>query len=59
LSKEYGGKWRYDGIGTWECNDGTRYVNRTVGCDCDGECNHPPHYWLYGNSPIAERVSFM
>jgi len=30
LAKMYGGKWNYDGIATWNCDDGVRSVTPDV-----------------------------
>lgn len=38
LARKFGGKWRYEGHGAWECDDGNRYVWRvhTGGYDYSG-----------------------
>lgn len=52
LSKTYGGKWTYDNICTWHCDDGKRYVVRTAPCPQEnGERYGPPDYILYGDGP--------
>lgn len=51
LSKTLGGKWTYDGVCSWVCDDGERQVTRTHcgAFDHQGEAiDGPPHYWLYG-----------
>jgi hypothetical protein len=49
LNDNYGGKWKYDGINTWICDDCTRTVSRVASCTCDYVCGHSPDYWLYGD----------
>ena len=49
LSQALGGKWKYDGISCWWCDDDKRHVARTSSCSCDDTCNHPAIYYLYGN----------
>jgi hypothetical protein len=49
LNDNYGGKWKYDGICTWICDDCTRTVSRVASCTCDYVCGHSPDYWLYGD----------
>ena len=46
LEKNKGGKWKYDGHGSWNCDDGDRSVRR-VSMDCMDECS-PVGYYLYG-----------
>jgi hypothetical protein len=50
LARELGGKWKYDNICGWHCDDGIRSVyRRSAGVDeWDNEVG-PPQYWLYGN----------
>ncbi len=49
LSKQFGGKWTYDHICSWWCNDDKRNVNRVSSCICDDVCDHTPYYYLYGD----------
>lgn len=47
LEKHFGGKWKYDGVTSWWCNDDKRHVARTasyMGDDKWGPCR----YFLYG-----------
>lgn len=46
LEKHKGGKWKYDGNGSWWCDDGERHVSR-VALDCMDE-DGPTRYYLYG-----------
>ena len=58
LSKMYGGKWKYDGMATWNCDDGVRSVVRTCGCSGDSDrCTCLTNYYLYG-AGNAEAVFF-
>jgi len=52
LTEKYGGKWKYDGTSSWNCDDGKRHVARTAGCLHDEYA--PTQYWLYeeGETPI-------
>ncbi|MHA2279906.1 MAG: hypothetical protein ACXAC5_03390 [Promethearchaeota archaeon] len=54
LEKHFGGKWKYDGVTSWWCDDGKRHVSRTASCMCDDICNHPPRYFLYGKDEVRE-----
>lgn len=48
LAAKYGGKWTYDRVATWHCDDGKRSVSRCCATyDDEGLC--PPQYWLYGS----------
>ena len=49
LSNIYGGKWRYDSMATWICDDNKRTVSRVKSCDCDSDCYCPNYYYLYGD----------
>lgn len=50
LAEKYGGKWKFDGMACWWCDDGKRHVARTASCCCDDEnCGCPSQYWLYGD----------
>ena len=50
LEEKYGGKWRYCGMGHWECDDGKRTVNAVAGHLCDNDyCDVPPLYYMYGD----------
>jgi hypothetical protein len=41
FAKEHGGKWKYDGEGTWWCDDEKRYISRVRTCSCDDDiCTH-------------------
>lgn len=57
LAKTLGGKWKYDGVGAWWCDDKKRHVARVAGCSCDDECEHPPRYYLYGDG-IPKMIRF-
>ncbi len=59
LAKIYGGKWEYDGVNTWWCDDKKRYVCRCAPPIIDDfdEKIGPPQYWLYGGG-YPERVWF-
>lgn len=50
LKKTFGGNWKYDGMSTWWCDDGVRYVVRTASNFYDDSDNsrRPPTYYLYG-----------
>jgi hypothetical protein len=50
LSKTLGGKWTYDGMATWWCNDMIRSVSR-CGQLIDPEWSDETRreYWLYGH----------
>ena len=55
LSKALGGRWKYDGMTAWWCDDGRRHVARV--CAGVDEFDHdvgPPQYWLYekDNPPV-------
>ena len=56
LAEVFGGKWKYDGVTTWRCDDGRRRVSRvSAGVDeFDNEVS-PPHYYLYGDG-VPHRV---
>ena len=47
--KKFGGKWKYDGRGTWNCDDRKRFIQRVSGCTCDYDCDHPSQMYLYGD----------
>lgn len=50
----YGGKWKYDGWCTWNCDDGKRYVVRcSPGVDQWDNEDGPSQYWLYGDEHPA------
>jgi hypothetical protein len=53
LEKHFGGKWKYDGMASWWCDDGKRHVSRTASCYCDDKCNHLPHYYLYEDTEAS------
>jgi hypothetical protein len=52
LEKNLGGKWKYDCMSTWWCDDGKRHVSRCSSM-FDDEDRCPPQYWLYedGKAP--------
>jgi hypothetical protein len=52
LAAHLGGKWRYDGRGTWWC--GKRHVSRCAASGSD-EDNPAVEYWLYG-AGVPERA---
>ncbi len=47
LEKHFGGKWKYDHVGSWWCDDDKRRVSRTASCTCDDVCRCPCRYFLY------------
>ena len=53
LEKYYGGKWKYDGHGSWWCDDDKRSVTRVSTCmmdsRCDDSCKCPVACWMYGD----------
>lgn len=49
FGQRFGGTWKYDGRGSWWCDDGRRHISRVQGCSCDGDCNHPSVLYLYGD----------
>lgn len=56
LANKYGGKWEYDHVAGWWCDDGKRAVSRcSASFDAEGEL--PSEYWLYGDG-TPERVYF-
>lgn len=49
LAHHLGGKWKYDGVCGWHCDDGVRHVYRcSAGVDEWDNPLGPPEYWLYG-----------
>ena len=51
LGEAFGGKWKYNGFGRWDCDDGIRYVFRCCSLDDSQparEWIRPVQYWLYG-----------
>jgi hypothetical protein len=58
LRENKGGEWKYDGTGTWWCDDGIRHVSRTSSCCFDVYCKCPPQYWLYGEG-TPESICFI
>ena len=64
LGKALGGRWTYDGVTTWRCDDGVRSVARCLPSGCfyeghDGECGHAPEYWLYGDGTPRRAEGWM
>lgn len=57
LARNLGGKWKYDGIATWWCDDNIRHVSRcSAGVDeYDNEVG-PVQYWLYDRRKSPERA---
>jgi len=57
LDKTLGGKWKYDGVTTWYCDDGLRRVSRcSAGVDeFDNELG-PAQYWLYEEGKTPRRA---
>jgi hypothetical protein len=55
LAKKYGGKWIYDRrSGTWECDDGIKYVCKILtGVDMDGEYTGESSLCLYCCGDVA------
>jgi hypothetical protein len=61
LSKHLGGKWAYDNLSTWWCDDNKRSVSRcSAGVDEFDNDLGPAQYWLYGdgNPRRAEQYMF-
>ena len=54
LEEHFGGKWEYDHICSWWCDDDKRHVTRTASCMCDDPCWHPARYFLYGDGDPVE-----
>jgi hypothetical protein len=54
LEKHFGGKWEYDHVTSWWCDDGKRHVSRTATCTCDDLCKCPVRYFLYGEEKAKE-----
>lgn len=49
LSNAFGGKWKYDSVSRWFCDDGSRHVGRT--CHVSDDEYAPARYVLYyGNA---------
>lgn len=60
LEKRFGGKWKYRGMGGWDCLDDERTVQCVTGCSCDDfdcDCGCSPKYYLYGDG-IPKEVHF-
>ena len=57
LAHAFGGKWTYNGSGSWNCDDDKRVVVRCcAGVDeFDNEVG-PPQYWLYEDDLFPLRV---
>lgn len=49
LAEKYGGKWKYDGISSWWCDDNLRHVARVSTNSYDEPGYFPPAYYLYGD----------
>jgi hypothetical protein len=51
LSDKFGGKWKYDGIATWWCDDEKRHVSRVCNNFYDDFETTPllKEYILYGD----------
>lgn len=45
ITERFGGKWWYQGMGHWECDDGVRYVNRVASIHADEDS--PGSFCLY------------
>jgi hypothetical protein len=60
LAKNLGGKWTYDQMCSWRCDDGERRVSRySAGVDeFDNEVG-PPQYWLYGDGAPRRAEPYM
>lgn len=57
LSNKYGGKWKYDGVATWYCDDKKRSVSRTANMLYDGNDNYgDTDYYLYGDGETRRIV---
>lgn len=54
LAKNLGGKWSYDGVSSWWCDDGVRHVSRC--CSDYSDEYGPIEYWLYGVAPYPQRA---
>lgn len=59
LGEKHGGKWTYDGVSSWWCDDGKRHVSRvhTGGFDVNGEAMPGSGYFMYGEG-APKRISF-
>ncbi len=54
LAKRFGGTWKYDGICTWNCDDG-RYVARcSPGVDQWDNPLGPPEYWMNDGKQLIQ-----
>lgn len=57
LAKHLGGKWMYDGVATWYCDDMLRNVSRcSPGVDQFDNPLPGKQYWLYKSSGTPERA---
>jgi hypothetical protein len=59
LNTNYGGIWKYNGLGSWDCDDGKRYVNRHAEYIDDVGDAHGTRYVIYEAwTGIGLRVDF-
>lgn len=53
FEQKFGGKWKYDGVCRWECDDGKRSITKCSSCMCDSPCNHPPRFILRESRDVS------
>ena len=58
LEEHFGGKWKYDHVCSWWCDDDKRNVTRTSSCMCEDPCKCPCRYLLYGGEKMIEIYAF-
>ena len=57
LRDNEGGKWRYDNMATWWCDDEKRHMSRTAAFG-DEEGLAPAQYWLYEKGKTPRMIHF-
>jgi hypothetical protein len=60
LNEQLGGTWKYDGVGSWRCDDNKRHVSRvSAGVDEWDNSVGPAQKWLYGDGIPQPEHEFM
>jgi hypothetical protein len=55
LSEQLGGKWKYDGISDWYCEDKPNlHVGRRITCSESEDDYHLRRYYLYGEKEVRQ-----
>jgi hypothetical protein len=56
LAEKFGGRWKWEGNGTWTCNDKKRHASKVCMCFPSDDCHCSGAIFVYGGDGPPVRL---